>query len=67
MDIEALGEQFCRELRKSLADAMSERVIAHHLIREKLGDSAADMSVQFYSDLQVVNQCRCVELYNAEN
>ena len=67
MDIEALGEQFCRELRNGLADAMSERVIAHPLISENLGESASDMSVQIYSDLQVVNQCRCVELYNAEN
>ena len=67
MDIEALGEQFCRELRKGLADAMSKRVIANPLISEKLSENALDVSVQIYPNLQVVNQCRCVELYNAED
>ena len=63
MDIEALGQHFCRELRKGLALAESERVIAHPLIGENLGESAEDMSLQIYTDLQVVKQCRCVEAF----
>ena len=48
MDIEALAEQFCRELRYGIADALCEWVISH-----------PDISEDCRSDTwQIVSECR---------